>query len=69
MEEGYYELDLDGNLTFCNDSYRQRPGYSSKEIIGMNYADITAEEHMQRMFQTCVDIYRTGKPIGGFTKN
>jgi len=27
MEEGYYEVDLAGNLTFFNDSLRRHMGY------------------------------------------
>ena len=67
MDEGYYELDLNGNLTFCNDSYRQALGYSAEEITGMNYADFTAEPDRDRMFQMFTDIYRKGKLMESFT--
>jgi len=67
MEEGYYELDLNGNLTFCNDSYRQALGYSPEEITGMNYADFTAQEDRDRMFQMFTDIYRMATPMTSFT--
>src|SRR5512145_2088805 len=37
IEDGYYETDLQGNLTFCNDALCRIPGYSREELLGMNY--------------------------------
>jgi len=67
MDEGYYELDLNGNLTFCNDSYRRALGYSAEEIAGMDYAALVAEADRDRMYQIFTDIYRKGKLMGSFT--
>ena len=36
IEDGYYEVDLDGNFTFFNDSLCKIYGYSQKELLGLN---------------------------------
>ncbi len=36
IEDGYYEVDLDGNFTFFNDSLCKIYGYSQKELMGLN---------------------------------
>jgi len=37
IQEGYFEVDLNGNFTFCNDSMARLTGYSKDELLGMNY--------------------------------
>ncbi len=63
MEEGYYELDLAGNLTFFNDSMCRMLGYSRKELMGMNYRTYTPEEDVKAVFEKYNGVYRTGKPV------
>ena len=36
IEDGYYEVDLDGNFTFFNDSLCKIYGYSKRELMGLN---------------------------------
>ncbi len=63
IEEGYFEVDLDGNLTFFNDSLCKIVGYSREELIGMNNRDYTTPETAKRMYQLFKQVYRTGKPV------
>ena len=37
IEEGYYEVDLKGNLTFASDTICATLGYTKKELMGMSY--------------------------------
>ena len=37
IEEGFFELDLEGNLTFFNNSLCKITGYSHEELLGLNY--------------------------------
>ena len=37
IEYGFYEVDLAGNITFCNASMCGMLGYKTSEIMGMNY--------------------------------
>ncbi len=66
IEEGYYELDLNGNFTFVNDSMCQFYGYSKEEMMGMNYRQYTDKENAKKLFETFDDVYKTGKPTRAF---
>jgi len=62
MEEGYYEVDLAGNLTFFNDSILKFIGYSKEELLGMNNREYTTPEIAKRVYQIFNRVYRTGEP-------
>lgn len=47
IEEGYYEVDIRGNLTFFNDSFCRIWGYPRKQLMGMNNRDYTGEENAE----------------------
>ena len=36
IEDGYFELDLEGNMLSCNEPIARILGYPRSEIIGMN---------------------------------
>ena len=62
IEDGYYEVDLAGNLTFFNDSLCRIYGYPKEELIGMNDRQLTDQENAKKLFQTFNKVYRTGEP-------
>ncbi len=62
VEEGYFEVDLAGNLTFFNDSLCKILGYSRKELSGLNNRHYTSRKTARKMFRIFTDIYRTGNP-------
>jgi PAS domain S-box-containing protein len=66
MHEGYYELDLPGNYTFCNEALCRQLGYSKEELIGMNYRVYTPPEMVKEVFQAYNLVYRTGEPLSSF---
>jgi PAS domain S-box-containing protein len=66
IEEGVYEVDLAGNLTFFNDSLRRHLKYSRDELMGMNNRQFTSKEHVERVYQTFNSVYQTGKPATAF---
>jgi PAS domain S-box-containing protein len=66
IEDGYYETDLRGDLTFFNDSLCRMLGYSKDEMMGMSNKQYTDEENRKRLLQAFNDVYRTGKPAKGF---
>ena len=61
IEEGYFEVDLEGNLTFFNESMHKIAGYPRDELMGMNNREYTAPETAKKMFRLFSEIYRTGK--------
>jgi len=62
VEEGYFEVDLAGNLTFLNDSLCRILGYSRKELSGLNNRDYTSPKTAKKMYRIFSEIYRTGNP-------
>jgi len=61
IEEGYFETDLSGNLTFFNKALCRMSGYSHDELIGMNNREYTTPETAQIMLRIFHKIYQTGK--------
>ncbi len=62
IEEGYFEVDLKGTLTFCNSSLSRITGYSKNELLGKNNREYTHPETSKKMFHMFNNVYRTGKP-------
>ena len=62
IEEGYYENDLAGNLTFFNDSLCHILGYSRTELEGINYRVISDQEYLTEVYETFNQVYKTGTP-------
>jgi PAS domain S-box-containing protein len=61
IEDGYYEVDLAGNLTFFNDSMCRIWGYPREELMGMNDRQYTDKENAKKLFQAFNKVYRTGE--------
>jgi len=66
IQEGYFEVDLNGNFTFCNDSMSRLTGHSKEELLGMNHKQFTNEETAKEVFQAFNEVYDTGEPSKGF---
>lgn len=62
IEEGYFEVDLAGNLTFFNNALCGIMGYSKKELMGMNNREYTVLKTSKQAHETFREIYATGKP-------
>ena len=66
IEDGYYEVDLAGNLTFFNDSVIRILGYSRDELMGVNNPMYTDPESSKKLYQAFNKVYRTGEPAKEF---
>lgn len=66
IDDGYYEVDLAGNFTFCNPAACRIHGYSREEMIGMNKRQYTDREYSEKIFETFNKVYRTGIPANEF---
>jgi PAS domain S-box-containing protein len=62
MENGYYESDLDGNLTFFNQPLANILGYDVTEMIGLNFRQFMAPQIVNAISQRFEKIARTGRP-------
>jgi len=65
IEDGYYEVDLAGNLTFFNDALCKVLGYPADELMGMNNQDFSDEENAQKVYRAFNRLYKTGQPVSG----
>ena len=62
IEDGYYEVDLAGNLTFFNDATCRITGYPGDELMGMNNREYTDEKNASKLYREYNKIYETGIP-------
>ncbi|HQT95022.1 MAG TPA: PAS domain S-box protein [Thermoanaerobaculaceae bacterium] len=62
IPEGYYEVDIRGALTFCNDSLTALLGYPRAELIGLSNRAVMDEATAARVYETFNRVYRTGEP-------
>ena len=61
MENGYYEVDLDGNITFFNEPFADILGRSSDQLPGLNFRRYTDPETAETLRQRFDVIRETGK--------
>jgi PAS domain S-box-containing protein len=62
MEEGYYEIDLNGTFIFVNKIVCDIAEAAREELIGMNYSDYTSKATARRVFKTFNKVFETGFP-------
>ncbi|NOY68397.1 MAG: PAS domain S-box protein [Deltaproteobacteria bacterium] len=66
IEEGYYECDLAGNLTFFNPALAGMLGYPEKELKGMNYRAFVEDSYAEAVFEAFNSVFRTGRAVKSF---
>jgi len=59
IEDGYYEVDLDGHFTDFNDAMTRITGRSRQELMGKNARDIMDGFHAQQAFKVFEKVYYT----------
>jgi diguanylate cyclase (GGDEF)-like protein/PAS domain S-box-containing protein len=62
IQEGYFEVDLNGNFTFFNDSICTILGYPQEEMMGMHNRQYTDKENLKKLSKTFHKVYKTGQP-------
>ncbi|MFW9915076.1 MAG: PAS domain S-box protein [Candidatus Thorarchaeota archaeon] len=66
IEDGYYEVDLRGNMTFFNDGLRRILGFTVEEMWGLNYKEYMSAEAAKTVFETFNKVFQTGQPTKAF---
>ena len=66
IEDGFYEFDIAGNLTFFNDAMCEMLGYSKSELLGMNNRKYMDENNSKKVFKAFNQVYKTGRPYKAF---
>jgi two-component system, sensor histidine kinase and response regulator len=65
IEDGYFEVDIEGNFTFYNDAAAEMYEYPITEMMGLNYRDYTNNKYAKKLYDAFLEIYRTQKSIRG----
>ena len=67
VEDACFEMDLSGNLTFCNESFLKTTGYTQDEYAALSRWDRhPSSEEAKRIFRMYDEVYRTGIPVKSF---
>ncbi len=64
--EGYFEVDLKGDFTYFNPALCDMLGYSSEEMMGMNYREYMTHEKAKETFEIFNVVFRTEKSQKNF---
>ena len=62
IEEGYFETDLAGNLTFFSNPFCKIIGYTRSQLIGMNTRRYTTPETAAKMERITEQLLQSGMP-------
>ena len=66
IEDGYYEVDLKGNMTFFNDPVANMLGYTREELMGINNREFMDPAVAKEVYLEFSKVARTGEPSRGF---
>lgn len=66
IEDGYFELNKDGQITFFNSALCNILGYLSHEIKGIDQEMIFDREQSPRAYDAINDVWTTGQPASIF---
>lgn len=67
IEDGYFEVDLQGRFLFFNEALIRILGYSREELGRMSYQDFTTPETAAGVFTEFNRVYESGQPNLGFS--
>ncbi len=62
LDQGYYEVDLNGKYTFANKFQANFLGLSKEELIGTNYGLFYDKEGEKRVFEKYNEVYKKNLP-------
>jgi len=66
IQDGYFEIDLNGNFTFFNHSICMLFGCSKDEMTGINSRQFTDKNNTEEVLKTYKKVYKTGEPDKGY---
>jgi len=62
IQDGYFELDAAGNLTFFNSSFAEITGFAPDELRGMDAKHYLDPDSATRFIEACHDLRQSGEP-------
>lgn len=67
IEDGYYEVDLAGDLTFFNEAFLRIWGYPRLQLMGMNYQHYTGGDEAENVYRVFNRVFTTGQPTRAYS--
>jgi PAS domain S-box-containing protein len=67
IEDGYYEVDLSGSLTFFNDPVCKILGYPPEEAMGLNSRQYVHEDYAEEVYKRFNSVFKTGVAVRDFS--
>ena len=67
IDEGVYEMDIDGHLVYFNDALCKVFGYSREEMQGQRFIRFMGREQAGAAYEILSEIHKTGSGISGLT--
>jgi len=64
IEDGYFEVNLQGNYTYVNDYICRYLGFSKKELIGKSYTSILNKKTHKEVYEIFNLVYENNLPKG-----
>ncbi|MDI9570466.1 MAG: PAS domain S-box protein [Pseudomonadota bacterium] len=65
IEEGFYETDLEGNITFVNDAFQRIVGVDRREMLGSDFRSFASAEEAKKTILHFKRVLRTCQPLQG----
>jgi len=66
IKECYFEVNLNGDITFANDAFIELLGYKEEELMGMNYSSFCDKATQVKIYEKFNKVFRTEKSIKDF---
>ncbi|RJP76314.1 MAG: diguanylate cyclase [Desulfobacteraceae bacterium] len=66
IEDGYYEIDNNGIITFANEVMGKITEYPVNELIGMNSRHLIGEANRKQVFKRFAGVYLSDRPVSVF---
>ncbi|MBP7584578.1 MAG: PAS domain S-box protein [Spirochaetes bacterium] len=63
ISEGYYQVDLRGNIIFVNNAITSLTGYSRDEIVGKSYAGFFTDATSKKILEVFAQVFQTGESV------
>ena len=61
---GFFEIDINGNITSCNDVVLSFTGYAKDEFIGINVKKLLPQESSRKIFEVYIQVFKKELVLG-----
>src|SRR5581483_605940 len=66
LEDGYFEVALDGSYEYVNDAFCRIVGLRAAQLVGHSYREFFDEPTQRFLYNAYKRVYQTGEPLKAF---